>query len=187
MNNILFLNACIRPESRTLELAKTVLEQLEGELHEIHPENLQGLTLETLTRRTELSAAGAYDDPIFALAKNFAKADIVVVAAPYWDLLFPASVRTYFEHVTVSGVTFRYSPVGIPQSLCQAKRLIYVATAGGPILGTNLGYEYVKAVASGFFGIQDTLYIDAQGLDIWGADVQAIMSEAKKRAIAQLS
>lgn len=184
MENILFINSCVRPNSRTKTLADTVLQELGGQVTEINleKENIQPLNSQTLKLRDELLAVQNYDHPMLSYARAFKEADTIVVAAPYWDLLFPASVRAYFEHVTVSGVTFYYSPEGIPQSLCKAKKLIYVATSGGPIFGENLGYTYVKAVAQGFFGIEDTRYVDAQGLDIWGADVDAIMEEAKKNA-----
>jgi len=36
-----------------------------------------------------LIAAGSFDDPMFALARQFAAADEVVIAAPLWDLSFP--------------------------------------------------------------------------------------------------
>lgn len=189
MDKILFINACVRPNSRTHQLAETVLSQLQGQVCEVNleKEKLQSLTQETLSQRDKLLARNALDAPMLQYATEFSQADIIVVAAPYWDLLFPASVRTYFEHVTVSGVTFYYNEQGIPQSLCRAKRLIYVPTSGGPVFGENLGYTYIKAVANGFFGIQDTMYFDAQELDIWGADVDAIMKEAKENIKIALS
>ena len=35
MKNILFVNACVRPQSRTKLLAKYVLEKLDGEIQEL--------------------------------------------------------------------------------------------------------------------------------------------------------
>ena len=90
-------------------------------------------------------------------------------------------MRAYFEQITVGGITFRYDEQGIPRSLCRCKRLIYVTTAGGPIV-RNFGFEYIEAVARMFFGIERVECFAAEGLDIWGADVDAIMAEAKGRA-----
>ena len=118
--------------------------------------------------------------PMFRWAKQFAQADTVVLAAPYWDLAFPAKVRGYLEVVSVSGVTFQYGANGIPQGLCKAKRLIYVTTAGGPIV-YNLGFDYVKTLARGFYGIPEVCLVKAEGLDIWGADAAAILEQAKSR------
>ena len=104
--------------------------------------------------------------------------DVIVVAAPYWDLSFPAALKTYLERVVIAGITFDYSPEGIPFSLCRAKRLLYVTTAGGPIGNHNLGFEYVKALAEIFFAIPDVQCFSAEGLDIMGADVEAILARA---------
>ena len=54
-----------------------------------------------------------------------------------------------------------------------------MTTAGGPIIN-NMGYDYVKALANTFYGIKNTMCFKAEGLDIWGADVEGIMAEAMK-------
>ena len=62
----------------------------------------------------------------------------------------------------------------------------YITTSGGYIGNNNFGFDYVKAVAENFFGIKDIRFYSAEGLDIFGADVQVIMDEAKER-ISNLS
>lgn len=177
---VLFVNGCVREESRTLELSKAVLEKENGDIQEIclYSEGPEGLDAEKLHKRDELLKKGEYNDPVFRWARQFSQADVIVIAAPYWDLLFPTKVRAYLEEITVSGITFEYNAQGIPQSLCKAHRLIYVTTAGGPIVH-NFGFEYIKAIANDFFGIHDVRLIKAEGLDIWGADVNDIMKQAK--------
>ena len=59
----------------------------------------------------------------FLLAKQFSEVDVIVVGAPYWDMMFPAVVKNYFENVTMSGLTFQYGQNGIPRGLCKAKNL----------------------------------------------------------------
>ena len=178
----LFVDSCMREGSRTRELAQVVLEKIGGEVTclSLSEAQVTGLTPETLALRDQLLAAGDYDHPMFALAHQFAAADTIVVAAPYWDLLFPAALRAYFEAITVGGVTFRYDERGIPRSLCRCKRLVYVTTAGGPII-RNFGFEYVSAVAKLFFGVEKVECFTAEGLDIVGADVAQIMAEAKEK------
>ena len=185
MDKILFINACIRPDSRTLELAETLLQTLNGHIQEVvlQEKQLPTLDLEGMQKRNQAAQAQDFSDPIFDAAKQFAAADIIVIAAPYWDLMFPAVVKTYLENITVSGITFRYGENGIPQGLCRAKRLIYVTTAGGPIF-QNYGYEYIKALAQGFYGIPDVSLVRAEGLDIRGADPEAIMTRAKMEIFA---
>ena len=177
---ILFVNGCVRENSRTLELAQAELAKETETIEEVrlYPDGPEGLDAEKLAIRDELLATGDLDHPMLRWANQFAAADAIVIAAPYWDLAFPSKVRAYLEEVTVSGITFRYGENGIPQGLCRAKRLIYVTTAGGPIF-QNYGFEYIKALAQGFYGIPDVSIVKAEGLDIWGADPEAIMAEAK--------
>ena len=177
---ILFVNGCVRENSRTLELAQAVLEKESDAVEEVrlYPDGPNGLNAETLRLRDALLTNQELDHPMFRWARQFAEAETIVIAAPYWDLAFPAKVRAYLEEVTVSGITFRYGENGIPQGLCRAKRLIYVTTAGGPIF-QNYGFEYIKALAQGFYGIPNVSIVKAEGLDIHGADPEAIMAQAK--------
>lgn len=182
MDTILFINACPRPESRTRELAQHVLSKLEGNVEKLRlfDECIPPLDLKGMEERDRAVRSGDLDAPILRYARQFAEADTIVIAAPYWDLLFPAVVRTYFEAVTATGVTFRYTPEGFPAGLCKAKKLIYVTTAGGPIGEYNFGFDYVKALAQLYYGIPEVTCFTAEFLDIIGADVAGIMAAAKK-------
>ena len=180
MDKILFINACVRPESRTYVLAKHALERLNGSTEEVKliDEELPPLTNDLLMLRDRLIKDGQTDHPFLCYARQFAEADAIVIAAPYWDLIFPATVRLYFEHITVTGLTFRYTPQGFPESLCKAKRMIYITTAGGPVFA-NFGYDYCKTMAEAYFGIKDCKCFMAENLDIDGADVPAILEKVK--------
>lgn len=180
MESVLFINGCVRPESRTMRLAEHVLGHLEGKVEEVNLEKimLRPMNLEALRQRERLLEEQDYGAPVFQYARQFAAADVIVTAAPYWDLSFPASLKTYFERVVIAGITFGYSPEGIPFSLCRARQLLYVTTAGGPIGNCNFGFEYVKALAETFFAIPDIRCFSAEGLDIAGAEVDVILSRA---------
>ena len=188
MDKILFLNACIRPRSRTLELAETLLQMLNGNVQEIplYEAELPALGLAEMEKRNQAMQKNDFSDPAFDAAKQFASADIIVIAAPYWDLMFPAVLKTYLEKITVAGVTFRYSAQGRPQSLCRAKTLHYVTTAGGLIGQNDFGFSYVKALAQGFFGIRELHRYAAEGLDVLGADVETILHQAKQNIVSDL-
>lgn len=181
MDNILFLNACVRPDSRTLSLAETLLKKLNGNVLEtrLYESALPVLGPSEIEKRNQAAQKNDFSDPYFDAARQFSKADVIVIAAPYWDLMFPAVVKTYFENITVTGITFRYSPQGKPQSLCRAKALHYVTTAGGFIGQNDFGFSYTEALARNFFGIEDIRRYAAEGLDILGADTDAIMRKAK--------
>lgn len=179
---ILFINACVRKNSRTLLLAKRELEKFDAEENEIIEINLENeglspLNREALSRRDELLAEGAYDAPMLRYATEFASADKIVIAAPFWDLSFPALLKIYFEQITVVGVTFEYQN-GIPRGLCRADELIYVTTAGGPIF-EDYGYSYARALARNFYGIARTKSVRAANLDVLGITAENLFKDAE--------
>ena len=182
---ILYINCCVRKESRTNRLAKAVLQKLGEDYTELklYEENLRPLNFEKLNRRTELIEREDFSDKMFDCAKQFANADTIVIAAPYWDLSFPASLKQYFEQINVLGVTFKYNEKGIPVGLCKAEKVFYVTTAGGDFAPDEYGFGYVKALARNYYGIQDVRKIEAVGLDIYGADVDAIMKTAEEEIL----
>ncbi len=182
MKKILFVNTCVRKESRTNTLARQLLDRLRGEITEVRPDlaKMRPLCENSLVRRDELLEKGDLSASELDAARQFAEADIIVIAAPYWDLTFPALLKIYLENVTVCGVTFYYTSEGIPKGLCRAERLYYVTTSGGPIIH-NFGFEYIDALAKEFYGINDTRFISAEGLDIVGADTESILKAAARK------
>lgn len=178
---ILYIDGAVRAESRTRELADYLAGKISGETEYVRlgEQEVSPLKDKTLDMRNESTGKGDFSDPYFKYAKQFAKADEVILAAPYWDLSFPAVVKAYLENICVVGLTFSYSDKGIPESKCRAKKLYYVTTAGGTIAEEAYGYGYVKALAQGMFGIEEVLLIKAENLDVFGSNVERIMSEAK--------
>lgn len=178
----LFVNACVRNASRTKRLADRLLKRLPGPVREVRLADVSFPTADQafLELRDELLRKGELGHPLLAYAGQFAEADAVVVAAPYWDLSFPAALKQYFEQINAVGITFSYSPEGIPVSMCRAKSLYYVTTAGGPITGAEFGFGYVEALARGYYGIDEVRMIKAEGLDIRGADTEEILREAER-------
>lgn len=177
---VLYVNACIKEGSRTKILADYLLEKIGGEVEEINLDKLspKPFNRELLEKRNMLIKDGCYDDKIFSYAKKFASADIIVIAAPFWDFSFPALLKTFIEYVNVGGIVFKYTDQGI-KSLCKVSKLYYVTTMGG-YHPTDFGFGYVKALCNILYGIQDVELIKAEGLDIVGNDVQAILDKAKK-------
>ena len=175
---ILYVNACARSESRTDRLARKLLEKL-GEYEEVNLEEepLLPMDRERLEYRTELISKGDYSDPMFDYAKKFSEADTIVIAAPFWDLSFPAVLKIYLENIYVTGLVSRYGEDGRPEGLCKAKKLYYVTTAGGPYDG-RYSYDYIKDLAENYFGIGETELLKAEMLDIVGNDPEQILAES---------
>ena len=178
---ILYINACCRTSSRTARLAERLISRLDDTVSEVRTGELRFPVIDEsfLNRRDCAVAAQDFSDPLFALGKEFASADTIVISAPFWDLSFPASLKQYFEQINIPHVTFDYDGQGIPRGLCKAKKLYYVTTAGGPIFNEEYGYGYIRELAQSFYGIPDVRLIKAEGLDIIGADIEGILREAE--------
>ena len=172
----LYINCCVREKSRTDRLARAVLQKLGSDFTELklYEENLKPLDRKMLNKRTALIEHGDYSDPIFDYAKQFASADTIIISAPYWDLSFPATLKTYIENIYVTGIVSAYDESGMPVGLCNAKELYYVTTAGGPYDPTY-SYGYAESLAKNFFGIPTTHLVKADMLDITGNDAEEIL------------
>ena len=177
---ILFINACVRKASRTRQLAEQLLTRLQRPYAEIrlHEMTFPVVNEDFLAQRDRLIAAGEFQSPVFDLARQFAEAETVVIAAPYWDLSFPAALKQYLEQINVVGLTFRYTQEGVPVGLCRAGRLFFVTTAGGNYVPEEFGFGYIRALARNYYGIDDVRLIQATGLDLEGADTDALVSAA---------
>ena len=179
---VLFINACVRKDSRTRRLADRILIRLDRPVEELRLHEIRFPVVDEafLNRRDRLIAEGDFADPVFDLARGFAEAQTVVIAAPYWDLSFPAALKQYFEQINVVGISFRYTEEGAPVGLCRANRLIFVTTAGGCDAPDEFGFGYVKALAQNYYGIPDVRLCKAVGLDLYGADAEGIMRSAEQ-------
>ena len=73
---ILYINACVRKNSRTKRLADCLVSRLDGETEEVRLEDICfGISDERfISGRDRLLAAGVYDHPMFGLARSFAAA-----------------------------------------------------------------------------------------------------------------
>ena len=172
---IMYIDATVRGNSRTAILAEHLLKNLSGEISRVKLCDISFPVADEafLAMRDKACATRDFSDDAFALAKQFAAADTIVLAAPFWDLSFPSALKQYFEQINVED--------GRPVGLCKAKKLFYVTTAGGKIFNNEYGYGYVKALAEGFYGIKEVVCFKAEGLDIYGADTEQILTDAKKQ------
>ncbi len=178
----LFINACVRKDSRTKRLADLLLAKRGEPYEELRLGEIEFPVVDEafLIRRDQLKIKEDFSDPVFDLARQFAAAESIVIAAPFWDLSFPASLKQYFEMINVGGVTFCYTIDGSVKGLCRAESLTYVTTAGGDFTPDEFGFGYVRALAQNYYGIQNVRLIKASGLDIAGADAESILRAAEE-------
>ena len=110
--NILFVNACVREESRTKKIAEHLFEKIKEDQKlnidelDLEKEDIKPLTKALLDKRDGLLADGRMDDEMFRYARQFAAADEIVIAAPFWDLSFPALVKDYIENVNDHNIKY---------------------------------------------------------------------------------
>ena len=174
---ILYVNSCPREDSRTARIADALLSTFDDEIQEINvvtDERLQPLDNDTLKMRELFISTGNLTHPMFDLAKQFAAADTIVISAPYWDYSFPAALKIYIENIFVKGIVTIYEGDGVPRGLCNAKKLYYVTTAGGPYDSTY-SYEHIADIAESSFGIPETELICVDMLDIDGIDAEELV------------
>lgn len=194
MEDLLFINACVRGQkSRTLQLARRFL----GAWQHAHPEaviterdlcrdRLLPQYPEVLEERDALWSAGKLDDPIFAPAIQFAAAGRIVIAAPFWDLSFPAILKIYLERISVTNITFGYDDLGRSVGLCKADKLLLITTRGGDfsipeISWMEMGARQLEALCA-MYGISSFQCLTAQGLDDIRNDKEAILAQAMDQA-----
>ena len=196
MEQLLFINACVRGEkSRSLKLARRCLDRWQ----QAHPDGaITEVDLckdrpvpqypEVLAERDALWEAGKLDHPMFDLAHQFANADRIVMAAPFWELSFPAILKIYLERITVTNITFGYNEQGANVGLCKAGKLLLITTRGGNFsrpetAWMEMGARQLEALCA-MYGIPSFQCLAAEGLDDIRNDKEAILAEAMSRADA---
>ena len=188
MTNVLYIDCCIRGElSRTKKLAEAFLAELAGsgayavERLTLMDEPLVPFQNGFFRQREELLEAGELSHPRFRYAHQFQQADRIVIAAPFWDLSFPALLKVYIENLCVQGITFDCGEIGT-YGICRATKMLLLTTRGGALEGSEMdnGTKYLGDMAK-FFGIPQFTHVAADGLDLGLEPVEAILA----RAIAQ--
>ena len=132
----------------------------------LEEEALSCLTGAFFAQRERLLRARAFDHPRFRYARQFAAADLVCVAAPFWDLSFPALLKVYIEQISVDGITFGAKDNRLA-GLCRGSDLVFLTTRGGIYAGDDpmeMGSRYLDALHT-FFGFDRYACVAADGMD----------------------
>lgn len=190
MTRVLYIDCCIRKEqSRTRRLAEAFFTALDKR---------SGFAVERLTlmdepilpfqdgffwQRERLIEAGELNHPRFRYAHQFRQADRIVIAAPFWDLSFPALLKVYIENISVQGITFDCDEQNGCFGACRAERMLFLTTRGGALEGDPMdnGTKYLGDMAK-FFGIPRFDCVAADGLDLGLEPAEEILGRAVLRA-----
>lgn len=128
---LVVIDACVRQrDSRTLRIAEPIVEALAKRYETVvyrlpEMEGVVPLTPALFAERN----AGAVPEWAADAARQIASADRLLIAAPFWDMSFPAVLKAFFEQTSLFGITFTDNGrtcVG----LCKAPKVLYVTTRG---------------------------------------------------------
>lgn len=169
---LLFIDACIRDDSRTKKIADAALDALNKnykvEKIDLTNGDFYPIDRAMLSQRFN----GVVDERMLKYSKMFASADRIVIAAPFWDMSFPSVLKVFFENISLLNITFKDDEkecVG----LCKAKKLLFITTRGMNIkTGDKLeqASPYIKAFAH-LCGIKRVSVVSAQNLDYVNNDI----------------
>ena len=128
---LLVINACVRQnESRTLRIAELIVAALSDRYKVIRYDISEMEGIIPLNPKL-FEERGQGDIPAWAVkaAKDIAQADRIIIAAPFWDMSFPAVLKCFFEQTSLFDITFTDNGktcVG----LCKAPKVLYITTRG---------------------------------------------------------
>lgn len=166
MKKLIYVNACMRDESRTLRIAKPIIEELakKYEIETIDLGNSPYLAInkESLQLRQNKQVA----EDIVELSKRIAAADKIVIAAPFWDMSFPSALKVFFENVSLFNISFGVEGNTLV-GLGKCTDVIYITTRGMDIsTGDPLeqATPYIKAL-SFLWGLGNVHVVAAQNMD----------------------
>lgn len=194
MGKVLYIKANAKPEgaSRTFQIADSFIESYreaqpgdEIITLDLYRENIGLLSPEDVAVVFGPKSEASKSHPVLKYAYQFAQADKYVIAEPLWNLSVPAILKAYIDYICVTGITFKYTEKG-PVGLCPGRKAVNITTRGGiysegSLATSEMGDRYLKKVFA-FFGITDYTTISAEGLDVVGNDVTAIVEKAKQEA-----
>lgn len=194
MKKILYIKANAKPEgqSRTYKISDNFIEEYKRNNPEdeiitldLYKEGIDFLREEDLEVISSPKTEESKNNPILKYAYQFAEADKYVIAAPMWNLSFPAILKAYIDYITMAGITFKYTEEG-PVGLCHNKKAVFITSRGGeyskgPAEEFEMGERYLRTLLA-FFGVIDFQRVAAENVDVIGADVESIIEEAINNA-----
>ncbi|MDK0616101.1 FMN-dependent NADH-azoreductase [Clostridium perfringens] len=193
MSKVLYIKANIKNEgeSRTFKVSDSFVEEYKKNNPEdeiitldLYKENIDFLRADDLGKLFRPKDEESKNNSILKYAYQFADADKYIIAAPMWNLSFPAILKAYIDYVSVSGITFKYTAEG-PVGLLNNKKAVHIVSRGGGYDNSpyEMGDRYLRTIL-GFFGIKDIETISIDNLDVMGVNVKEKVEEGIEKAIS---
>ncbi len=180
------IDSCMREGSRTRRILRAAMEVLSGrydvETVDVNALALPPVTPETLAERS----SGVVPEETVAVARRIASADRLVIAAPFWDMSFPAALMAFFENISLFGVTFTDNGRTC-EGLCRCRRVMYITTRGMDIetgSARDQGSSYIGALSS-LWGLGEVITVAAWNLDyLQGDELEKKLGDTEALAMA---
>lgn len=173
MQKLVFIDACVRQsDSRTLRIAEPIVSAL-SKRYKVTRYDLPDMDIVPLNPGL-FEERGVGEIPGWAMeaAQSIAAADRIVIAAPFWDMSFPAVLKCFFEQTSLFDVTFTDTG-NTCQGLCKAPKVLYITTRGMDISTCDPREQatpYLKALGS-LWNLGELTTIAAQNMD-YSSDVE---------------
>lgn len=149
-----------RPEERSWgkRLAKTFVDEYcrVNPSHSLEVVDLYERGLGPLTYEALEDARTKGEGPMIEEAERFKGYDKYLVVSPEWNYYVPAILKSYVDHIVVSGITFKYTRFGMPMGLLKNKKAFYIGTRGEgnfPPSKDSLDVKYIKGIFR-FMGVK---------------------------------
>lgn len=167
MQKLILIDACMRDgESRTRRILEPLMSEL-GKSYEIETVVLDGEDYQAVGRRVLAERGeGHVPETIAEQARRLAAADRIVIAAPFWDMSFPAILKVFIENMSLFNITFKGNGTYF-EGLCRCEKVLYITTrgmnvkTGEPIEGAT---PYIKAIGA-LWGLGEVITVAAENLD----------------------
>lgn len=193
MSKVLYVKANIKNEgeSRTFKVSDSFVEEYKKNNPEdeiitldLYKENIDFLRADDLGKLFGPKDEESKNNSILKYAYQFADSDKYIIAAPMWNLSFPAILKAYIDYVSVSGITFKYTAEG-PVGLLNNKKAVHIVSRGGGYDNSpyEMGDRYLRTIL-GFFGIKDIETIAIDNLDVMGVNVEEKVEEGIEKVIS---
>lgn len=166
MDRLIYIDATMRAESRTRKIARPIVAEL-AKRYEIETISLDGAGFPAVDGKIlEDRNNGIVPEEYAEMARRIAAADRIVIAAPFWDMSFPAALKVFFENMSLFHITFDSDNTHC-YGLCKCSKVLYITTRGMNIhTGDPLeqATPYIKALSC-LWGLGDVYVVSAENMD----------------------
>lgn len=148
----------------TLQIAAHIIKKL---LERYVTTHLGELPMEPISSATYRDRSeGRIPNSAVECASTISAADRILIAASFWDMSFPAVLKTFFEHTSLFDITFTDNGHSC-EGLCRCEHMLYITTRGMDIPDGDSREQatpYLRAI-SALWGLEDLTILSARYMD----------------------